>query len=216
MIAMPKTATGDASDPLMNQLEAYAKDTADKIRHNLESMNCDIYMNFLDVMYHYTKDSGNKLGKAASVAHTDELKDYFLHMAKDERGHYLLAQEDLRELGREVSPQECEEVIEFNANWQKLAEKGVYGYLGTLYVFENVAKYLQKEGKAMLGRMNLKKTQARWISVHLEADLDHGQEISDICAKYAADDPEAVLYGADIMRKSWVNVFIAATSAVPA
>lgn len=211
MTAMPKTANKNTSDKLLDKLEAYARDAADKIRSNLENMDREVYMNFLDVMYHYTKGSGDKFKKIASVSHNDELKEYFLHVAKEERGHYLLAQEDLRELGREVSSEECKEVTVFNTNWYNLAEKGVYGYLGALYVFENVAKYLQQEGKAMLARLNLKKTQARWISVHLEADLEHGQEVAEMCAKYGDDNPQAVLYGADIMHQSWVNVFIVAT-----
>jgi heme oxygenase len=190
MTAVPKPATKNTSDKLIEQLEAYAIDAANQIRSNLEKMDREEYMNFLDVMYHYTKGSWEKLTKIASVSHNEELKEYFQHMAKEERGHYILAQEDLRELGREVSSEECKEVTEFNTDWYNLAEKGVYGYLGALYVFENVAKHLPQEGKAMLARLNLKKTQARWISVHLEADLEHGQEIAEICTKYAADNPQ--------------------------
>jgi len=213
MTALPKTIEKNAVDTLIAQLEGYARDAADKIRSNLKNMDRETYMNFLDVMYHYTKGSGDKLKEIAPLAHNEELKKYFLHMAKEERGHYLLAQEDLRELGREVSTQECKEVTEFNTNWRNLAEKAVYGYLGACYVFENVAKHFQEEGpEAFLKRMNLKKTQARWVLVHKEADLEHGQEIQEICAKYGTENPRAVLYGAEVMYKAWVNVFIAATS----
>jgi hypothetical protein len=82
------------SDQLIEQLEAYARTAADKVRLRLGNVDRQVYMNFLNLMYHYTKRSKAQLEKAASVSHNDELRNHFHQMAEEERNHYLLAEND--------------------------------------------------------------------------------------------------------------------------
>ena len=192
---------------VMDTLEVFAKKAADELRVCISSAELDNYKHFLDVMYHYTSGSETMLKDAANCSENSEIKEFLNHMAKEERGHYIIAREDLKALGHDVSETPPGVVYEFRKNWQELSKKGVFGYLGAIYVFENVAKYLQKEGREMLQRLNLTKVQSRWIAVHLEADLEHGEEIKEICDKFQHENPEEMQRGANIMYASWVNVF---------
>jgi len=157
-------------------------------------------------MYHYTSRSGEMISYAGSFSNNDELKHYFDHMLKEEKGHYLLAKEDLKALNGEVSEAIPQTVTDFHSKWFGLSDN-IYAYLGAIYVFENIAKYLQVEGQALFDTLGLTKTQRRWIAVHLQADLEHGAEIAELCGRYFAQNPESFLHGGKVMCDSWINVF---------
>jgi hypothetical protein len=169
-------------------------------------MNLERYKQFLNTMYHYTERSGEMISYAGKFAHTDELKHFFDYMLKEEKGHYLLAKEDLKALGGEVSETIPHTVSDFHSKWFSLSDN-IYAYLGAIYVFENIAKHLHVEGKALFDLLGLTKTQKRWIAVHLEADLDHGAEIAELCERYTAQNPEACSHGGRVMCDAWINVF---------
>ncbi len=212
MEAAARTQTISTNET-MDTLEALAKDAADNLRSYINNVDLEKYKNFLYFMYHYTMYSEDKLRTAADSSHTEELVEYFNHMAKEERGHYILAREDLKELGEEVSDYNIPmAVVNFNNEWDKLGKYGSFGYLGAVFVFENVAKHLQQEGGQMLAKLNLGKTQCRWVAVHLEADLEHGEEIREMCEKYVAEGSDKIIAGAKIMHKSWLEVFTEAFS----
>ncbi|MFZ2450823.1 MAG: iron-containing redox enzyme family protein [Methylovulum miyakonense] len=192
----------------IQELETLAEKAAKTFKPFLEANGFDLgqYKQFLNIMYHYTARSGEMISHAGNIAHDGYLKDYFKHMFKEEKAHYILAREDLRELGGDVSEDIPQSVKNFHANWLSLGDS-IYPYLGAVYVFENIAKYLQVEGKLFYERLDLSKKQRRWVDIHMEADLVHGQEIIEVCSRYFDDDPLACIEGARMMCDSWIGVF---------
>lgn len=190
------------------ELEALAETAANAFKPLLGADGFDLaqYKQFLNTMYHYTSRSGEMIQHAANTAHDEDLRKFFQHMLSEEKSHYILAREDLKELGGEVSETVPSAVQEFHTRWFGLGTT-VYAYLGAIYVFENIAKHLQTEGQAMFDRLNLNKKQRRWSAVHLEADLVHGDEIIAICSQYFDENPSACLEGGRMMCESWINVF---------
>lgn len=191
----------------IEDLETLAKKAADSFKSVLiNDFDLERYKQFLNTMYHYTSKSGQMIQLAESRAHNEELKAFFAHMLAEEQSHYLLAKQDLKALGQEVSSEVPQTVQEFHANWHALGDT-IYPYLGAIYVFENIAKYIQIEGKALYEKLGLTKKQRRWVAVHLEADLEHGEEIKALCSGYFDQDSSSCLKGGKVMCDSWINVF---------
>ncbi len=201
----------DLNDPktayVMEELANLSKKAALAFQNKLHNdFDLEKYKAFLNIMYHYTSLSAEMIKYVGDLAKDQELKDYFHHMYKEEKNHYLLAAEDLSQLGSKVSKEKPQTVLDFHNMWFSL-DKEVYGYLGAICVFENIAQHIQTEGKELYEKLGLTKGQRRWVAVHLEADLEHGQEINEVCAKYVGRNPEAVLKGGRAMCDSWINVF---------
>jgi hypothetical protein len=196
----------------MLELEALAKKAAEAFKGTLaDDFNLTKYKNFLNAMYHYTAQSEKMISHARDLSPNDELHHYLDHMVKEEHGHYILAREDLKELGEKVSNDIHPIIQDFHTKWFQLGEN-VYSYLGAIYVFENIAKYVQTEGKSLYDKLGINKKQRRWLSVHLEADLSHGDEIIEIAQKYVHKNPEEFLRGGNAMCTCWINVFTHALS----
>jgi pyrroloquinoline quinone (PQQ) biosynthesis protein C len=194
---------------LLAQLSPYPQHAADTVRPLLMRCTIDGYKHFLYMMYHYTKDSENKLHFAAEKSPLPELKQYFNHMAKEERGHYLLALKDYEALGGQIDTETVPESVKaFNQFWYKLGQGDCNEFLGALYVFESVASLVGDEIKSLIMRLKLKKTQCRWLSVHAEADEGHGQEAADMCAKYIQRNPQALIKAAAEASQKWSAVFV--------
>jgi hypothetical protein len=192
----------------IEELGSLAKKAADAFRPYLGDNGFDLeqYKQFLNTMYHYTSRSGEMISHAGNIAHDDNLKNYFQHMFLEENNHYILAREDLKELGGDVSVEVPPAVKRFHANWLGMGDT-IYPYLGAIYVFENIAKYLQIEGQIFYERLELSKKQRRWVTIHMEADLVHGEEIIELCQQYIDNDPNAFVEGGKMMCDSWISVF---------
>lgn len=191
---------------ILNRLEALSKYAADELKPFLLTANLDQYKAFVNMMYHYTLFSEANLKQAASDAHTTDLEEYFLHMAKEEQGHYLLAAKDLEGYGESIIDGMPEEVIAINNYWKEMNNGHANAYLGLVYVFENIAKYVGKEISDLLNRLEVTKKQGRWLSVHAEADLEHGDEAREIAEKYCQENPELMLESAKKATELWLAI----------
>lgn len=192
----------------LNELDQMTLDAAQIVREGLEKADEEDYIHFLDTMYHYTRYSADHLELAASLSQNEELKEYFKHMVKEEAGHYIVAKVDLKDgYGLEPTDATPQVVLIINQMWQDLkTSKTANGYLGMLYVFENVAKHLGKDVIAFIERLQLEKLQRRWISVHAEADLEHGEEAEEMVLKYMEDDPELLMDSARKAAALWMDL----------
>lgn len=191
----------------MQELEVLSKKAAEAFKDFLTSgIDLEQYKQFLNTMYHYTARSSEMISKAGEFAHDDKLKSFFSYILKEEKGHYLLAKEDLKALGGEVSESVPQTVTDFHHKWFDLSDN-IYAYLGAIYVFENIAKQVQVECKALYDQLGLTKTQRRWLAVHLEADLEHGAEIAKLCKPYVDQNSDSFLHGGRVMCDAWINVF---------
>lgn len=195
------------------QLLPFPHQAADAVRPLLRGCTLEGYKHFLYMMYHYTKDSENKLYFAADQSPIPELKEYFTHMAKEERGHYLLAMRDYEALGGSMDMTGVPaSVKDFNDFWYQLGAKDCNEFLGALYVFESVASLVNEEIKELVMRLKLTKTQSRWLSVHAEADVGHGDEAAHMCIKYFDRNPYAMIDAAAQATVKWSAVFVNAFS----
>lgn len=190
----------------LEKLESYARKAAEGIRPYLSTADLDAYKRFLNMMYHYTLKSGEKLKSIANHSPNQELRDYFNHMYLEERNHYMLAKQDLKGFGMTPETQTPKEVQNMDKFWATLSEGHINGYLGALYVFENIADKVGDEVKAMLKRLNIQKDQRRWLSIHVEVDLDHGAEIKEVLQKYLSQDIDAAVNSAEIACDRWIEV----------
>jgi hypothetical protein len=195
---------------LMAQLDAFAKQAANAVKPHIAPAKASVeqYKKFLDIMYHYTLTSGEKLTIASKRVQEgqEDLKDFFDHMAHDEHGHYLVAKADLKAFDEDISYETPSVIVEFNQFWQTLGVKNPFGYLGALYVFENVARHLLEDIPTYVKTLELEKTQVRFVMLHAEADDEHGDLAKELCEKYIEQDPAEVLGAAEKAADLWARI----------
>lgn len=80
------------------------------------------------------------------------------------------------------------------------------GFLAALYIFENVAEKVADDIKGMIQRLEITEKQRRWLSIHSEADVEHGQLIGDLLAKYIDQDVDTSLAAAAEAKEKWIAV----------
>ncbi len=188
-------------------LDEFVIEAAGQIAPFIQLCDLEGYMHFLDTMYHYTLTSEAQLKTAAQRSPSEELQQYFVQQAKEERGHYLLAQRDLEGFGRSVSLETPTTIIEYRHFWNDISHDDALKYLGAVYVFENISKYLAADCIALMKRLSLKKTQSRWLRVHLEADVHHGAEAEKICNAYLKSHAQEIISGAKDFGILWSAIF---------
>jgi len=191
---------------IQEPLEALTVGMARQVAAWMPAVTPERYVAFLDMMYHYTRRSGDRLRLAAERATQPELKVFFAELAADEQSHYLLAKADLAAFGREPSADTPPEVAAFHAFWEDIAPERQLAFLGALRVLEGVAGHLGGETHQSLGRLGLGRTQARFLLVHLSVDMEHGARARALCETLGAGDPEPLLDGARRAADFWVAI----------
>lgn len=197
----------DVSAYNWDELEQHTRHAAEIILGCFKEADLDSYKHFLNSMYHYTLNSGERLEFAASKAETAELRAFYGHLAEDEESHYVLAQADLREFGEEVDPGNPPlPVKRFHEYWQSLASGPSAAWLGVLYVAENIAKYVTVPVLELFPKLDLNKANTRWLRVHAEVDLEHGAEVQEMCAHYMDKYEHEITDAAAKMSQFWIEI----------
>lgn len=181
----------------LSRLDAIAAAIADAAGPLLGSASVPHYRALLSACYHYTRDSGRQLERAAALAPTDELRDFFAEMADDERDHYRLAEADLAALGGSVDAAVPAAVADFAAYWNAVARDDFFELLGATHVLENLADRLREPALAALARLGVGRRQSRFVLTHLEADAEHGRRVAGVCACHLPEHGPAMLRGAE-------------------
>jgi hypothetical protein len=190
--------------PMMDALEEVTAVMARHVQSWLPDVTPERYVAFLDMMYHYTLKSGERLRLAAARATHPELKAFFTELAREEQEHYRLASADLAAFGRTPSSGAPQEVSSFHAFWEAIPAERQLAFLGALIVLEGVAHHLQSEAHRALGRLGLQRGQARFLLIHLDADLEHGARARELCERIAGGEPEPLFEGARKAADFWV------------
>jgi hypothetical protein len=151
-------------------------------------------------MVHYTRGSGPRLRWAASRATTPSHASFFAELAREESGHHHLAESDLAALGEAPLPLPPALVADFDAFWRAGDE---LTWLGALFSLESVARHLGADARANLGRLGLRRDQARFVLVHLDADLEHGESTANLLRAILGD---AVHAAATRAAAFWVEL----------
>lgn len=197
-----------------NEIEKATQDAALTVKQCFETVNIDRYVNFLNTMYHYTRYTGNKAAQAAKNVTSNELKEFFLEFEEEEHWHYRLAENDLKAFGQKPSDIAPSVIKPFDDFWGSLGNKHYTGYLGALYVFENIAKHLQEDIPPFVKKLALSKKEASWLLVHAEEDLEHGRVVEEMLRKYISNNPALALASARQAAKLWENIMMYAFSPI--
>ena len=190
----------------MQQIEYNTKIAAEAFSQYICDASIEQYKHFLDTMYHYTKNTGYKAQEASENVQSKELQEFFKAFVAEEDWHYKLARDDLRAMGLQVSETSPKEVVAFDEFWESLKDKNENWYLGALYVFENIARYVAKDVREFIERHDLSKAQSRWLAEHAEADIEHGEQVAQLVEKYVGNNPEAAIESSKQASELWVNI----------
>jgi hypothetical protein len=186
------------------ELEAIPAQMAEQVAGLLGDTTLEGYKVFLDTMYHYTRQSETRLWAAAAAAQDEALRAFLEELAHDEAHHYKLALADLAAFGLKPSEQAPDSVVAFEAMWAALPPEGAAAYVGALVSLESVGDHIGPAAMAGLGRLGLGKPQARFVMVHLEADVEHGGLCRAHALRIGADAPDLLLQGARSAAQAWV------------
>jgi len=167
------------------------------------------YEEFLNMMYHYTLKSGDRLRIAAETAVQPQLKQLFRELAEEEQYHYRLAQSDLISMGNKPSTLSPPQPLAFHDYWMSISANNQFEYVGALYVLENIASYIKPYLLPHFTRLALQPSQLKFIMTHLVADEDHGQRIQELSDLAQGVEIEQVLNGGLQAQKFWMDIHIA-------
>ncbi len=213
-MANPNRTPLISSQHALEEVEKVTKIAAETVRECFETVNIERYVHFLDTMYHYTRNTGDKAAQAAKNVKQPELKKFFLEFEEEEHWHYRLAEQDLKAFGKIPSEKSPAVVCAFDDFWASLEDKNYNGYLGALYVFENIAKHLQDDIPELIERLALSRKESRWLAVHAEEDIEHGKIVQAMLSRYIADNPVLAVASARQAAKLWENIMLYAFSPI--
>jgi hypothetical protein len=191
-------------DTVLEALDAIPISMAAAVGELLPEVSEAGYLRFLDMMFHYTKDSGDRLIEASAIATDPELASFYAELAREEKQHYRLAEADLASFGQEPSSEPPREVGEFRAFWAAPTHEREFVLLGALFVLECVASHLGDRVRPALQRLNLGPSNARFVLVHLQADEEHGASCRAHALRVASVAPDSLLAGARAAAPLWI------------
>ncbi len=149
---------------------------------NTTGMSRRAYARYLSMQYHLTKDVQRHFFLAAahsSLARRKPLRDFLYRFALEEEPHYLVAKDDLENLGETVLP--CPlDVNLWQAFFLKQAAERPFVRLGATCVLENLGAGAGGTGRELLAQAPfLNKTNTRFVEIHFHEVLPHGAQIYD-------------------------------------
>ncbi len=138
------------------------------------------YRRYLSMQYHLTKDVQRHFLYAAahgSLARRKPLRDFLYRFALEEEPHYLVAQDDLANLGE--TPLPCPlDVTLWQAYFLRESAERPFVRLGATCVLENLGAGAGGVGRDLLARAPyLNKLNTRFIEIHFHEVLPHGAQI---------------------------------------
>lgn len=197
-----------------NELERLPAQMAEAVKPHLAATTLAGYQRFLSAMVHYTRGSGERLRHAAGRAIEPDLKAFFDRLAREEAGHFRLAEADLAAFGLAVSGETPADVVAFHRAWMESDDPATW--LGALYPLESVGGHLGEDAAKNLGRLGLGRDQVRFVMVHLEADAEHGASTAEHVRRHLDLDldldtgGERMLASARAAAAFWVGMHVRA------
>jgi len=168
-----------------------------------ESPTTGRYKATVSACYHYTRDSGRQLRRAADLAPDETLQRFFAELADDEREHYLLADADLAAFGVRVSGHVPPAIIAFADWWYAVPRERYFQFVGATFVLENLADRLRERTAAALAALGLGPERSRFVRTHLADDEEHGRRVAEICEAYLATAESDIVAGAETAARFW-------------
>jgi len=188
----------------LERLDQIPAEMAASLKQMLPTVQVPGYLRFLDMMFHYTRDSGARLAEAANVAEDPQLAVFFAELAQEETDHYRLAEADLATFDQTPSAAAPAQVVAFQAQWDRPVAQRDVALLGMLFALESVASHLGESVRPALGRLGLTAANARFVLVHLHADEGHGASCRAHAMRLGQSAAEPLLAGAEAAAPLWV------------
>lgn len=168
---------------LINKLDDLALHAAEEIHKLMDHATLEHYKSFLNTMYHYTLHSGAQLSTAGDLlSDHPEYSMLFKTLSTEEESHYRLAQKDLAFFKEEPTKLAPDTVMRMEEFWESVEKSKSLSYIGIMYILENIAKHIDTSKIAnFFMRLQLTKSNTRFISVHLHEDDRHGKLLELAC-----------------------------------
>lgn len=141
---------------------------------NLPLENKEVYCNFLKQVYSWVSHSGNLLALTGVRIKDFHLKKRFFEHTGEEFGHELLAKNDLKKLGHDISEYpEFQSTKHFYRNQYYLIQNEVpEAFLGYVFALEGLAVGYCKSAYERVVKVHGDKT-GEFFRVHAEEDPGH-------------------------------------------
>lgn len=191
---------------IFEQLKTYSQKMANSIKPMLATMALENYYQYLDMMYHYTLNSGERLRHAAKNILDPEFSHLLSELARKENNYYQIAEADLNDVKHKPSSTIPKEVTDFNNFWFGIKPQEQSIYLGAICTLENVAPYLKNEALECFSRLGIELKQARFLSIHLGTDSNHATTLEKFCHKFGEQDPVNLFHGAEKSSQLWIRM----------
>ena len=191
-----------------NELERIPASMAEAVKPHLAATTLAGYQRFLSAMVHYTRGSGERLRHAAARAKEPELQAFFDRLAREEAGHYRLAESDLAAFGLAVVGETPDEVTAFHRAWMESEDPATW--LGALYALESVGGHLGDDAAKNLARLGLGRDHVRFVMVHLEADTEHGAATAEHVRRHVHAGGERMIASARAAATFWIGLHVRA------
>ncbi len=138
------------------------------------------YGRFLSFQFHLTQGVQRHFFSLAGhpdVGGTfDNLRKFLVRFAQEEEFHFIIAKDDLKNLGEELSPVPLD-VLLWKAYFESCLEKNPFQRLGATCLLENVTGESKDLIKKLLSATYLTKQNTRFVEIHQHEKLPHGDEI---------------------------------------
>lgn len=185
--------------------------------------NVFYYKSFLREVYHYSKEDP-QIQALASVyfrgADRQQVKPFFRH-AISEIGHDLMALEDLRKLGEDISlipeTRPLPATIAFTAfPFYQINYDNPIGYLGYLYFLEYMPTHYGQQYAEGFIRCGVPKEALGFLHEHTTVDLTHNQFMENYLEALVHDesDLKAVIYAMQVTGELYAQMIWAAIQRV--
>jgi len=179
-------------------------------------MERDAYLNYLVCASRYAEQSPVVMAHAGArcINSHPEIGAYLLHHAEEERGHYLWAREDLRDLGctdadatKRWPQTNCAAMIGVMHHCATVANP--VGLLGWMYLLEAVGEDLGAAAADGLVRWLDGSPAIRFVASHAVTDVGHAQEMDEVIEAHvvAPQDWESILEVAAVVADLYVGMF---------
>lgn len=151
------------------------------------------YANYLAQTYHYVSQTEPLIKLAASKARHPWLQEMFLHHAKEEHGHEMLAANDLKKMGYKISnfPELKSTRRLHGYNAENIAKSGFHCLLGYALLLEGLSVELcgklAEKVEAAHG-----KGCASFFRVHPAVDVEHSDEAMDLLKRLTEEDYDLI------------------------
>lgn len=192
--------------PIVEQLDAHCQRMAQSVVPLLNQIDIGHYQKFLQMMYHYTRESGSRLEHAAQHAKTPEVVAVFKELAYEEQFHYRLAEADLASFSQKPTMETPKVVTDFHQFWLGISTENEYQYVGAMYVLENVARFLKDHIMPHFARLQVGPQQAKFILTHLVADDEHGDQLQNLCQDVSPEAEIQLELGAKKGSDFWIEI----------